>query len=812
MDRESHLLLELQRNSDASSLEVDYWSLFRQFRSDVSPELSKTDWLFPEFTPHDEDRHIRSLLRLTDELLGEGLISRLNVCEQFILACSLYGHDWGMAVSRDERDDILLLAKDNQAVESTFCLLPDEANSIRELMAAGNLAVGDVTDEVFRDYVRQTHPARGKCRINAWFHEGRRRLGEAIGVVSEGHWYDIEQVRKLSRTESVDSHTVNLVALTAYMRLIDLLDIAENRTPYKLWKFINPRDPFSAMEWKKHEALSPVKVEQSPGGNRVVLVHGSTDDYRVEANLEDMRRWCEKQFNDNRGLFVELGDRFDPALSWVEWKVEAIGFTPAHVRFDFDRDRTFDLIAAEIYENDPFVFLRELTQNAIDAILLRRDLTSKIDSSLVFTAGLIEIEVVTDELTPTQIHVKDNGIGMDLDTVRRYLAVAGRSYYRSSDFDNLNLSMSPISRFGIGLLSCFMVANELKIASRKDRLVANCEGLAIEIPHIRHQFHIRGSSQDWTGTKVSVLLCEDKVRELSDGAFTVDNICEFVQTVAGLSPVPIRISHNGVVIRTLPAVTFDENLGFAGDDGQPRFSLNREVVFGLTNVDGANAVFGEEKRLAIRKRVVNFDIEATVAYLERRSDVFPLPPQGQPKSHFLDTASNVVWQTKWKNKNDTKSSVTASWETNHFERVFMNGILVPNAELQINWGGYQLPEPRVTVNIKPSNDATRTSVSRRTLTCSPESIGDAITDAFDSRICGEFANRFESSTPKERVLVLSRVLRARHMNPMRLAKCWSVEQWPIPVFTSSETRCELVRDIKAPSESSRTLSSQSRTE
>lgn len=52
----------------------------------------------------------------------------------------------------------------------------------------------------------------------------------------------------------------------------------------------------------------------------------------------------------------------------------------------------------------------------------------------------------------------DNGIGMDEYVVSNYLAKVGRSYYGSKDFKILGLKMDPISRFGIGILSCFTVA------------------------------------------------------------------------------------------------------------------------------------------------------------------------------------------------------------------------------------------------------------------------------------------------------------------------------------------------------------------
>ena len=49
---------------------------------------------------------------------------------------------------------------------------------------------------------------------------------------------------------------------------------------------------------------------------------------------------------------------------------------------------------------------------------------------------------------------------MDEEIIKKYLLKIGRSYYQSDDFQKLqkehSIKNKPISRFGIGILSCFM--------------------------------------------------------------------------------------------------------------------------------------------------------------------------------------------------------------------------------------------------------------------------------------------------------------------------------------------------------------------
>ena len=69
------------------------------------------------------------------------------------------------------------------------------------------------------------------------------------------------------------------------------------------------------------------------------------------------------------------------------------------------------------------------------------------------------------------LEVTDNGIGMDQYIIDSYYSKVGSSFYKSADFYDLkSLSKSqftPTSRFGIGILSCFMVADTLVVDTRK---------------------------------------------------------------------------------------------------------------------------------------------------------------------------------------------------------------------------------------------------------------------------------------------------------------------------------------------------------
>jgi len=134
--------------------------------------------------------------------------------------------------------------------------------------------------------------------------------------------------------------------------------------------------------------------------------------------------------------------------------------------FGVDLRGVIDLLSRHIYSG-PEVFLRELLQNSRDAIVARSD------HGALDPAWGVRIRPATDT---SPFIVRDDGIGLAADEVADLLSTVGRSSKR----DVLDLRNSDfLGHFGIGLLSCFMVADEIEILSRKQgRLACVWHGLA----------------------------------------------------------------------------------------------------------------------------------------------------------------------------------------------------------------------------------------------------------------------------------------------------------------------------------------------
>jgi molecular chaperone HtpG len=117
-----------------------------------------------------------------------------------------------------------------------------------------------------------------------------------------------------------------------------------------------------------------------------------------------------------------------------------------------------DILSNHLYSS-PKVFIRELLQNGTDAISARQKETEKPD----FKNGKITIHVTEGEA----IRFSDNGIGLTEEEIHGFLAVIGQSSKR--DLSSGQIYEDYIGRFGIGLLSCFMVTDEITIRTRSEK-------------------------------------------------------------------------------------------------------------------------------------------------------------------------------------------------------------------------------------------------------------------------------------------------------------------------------------------------------
>ncbi len=124
-------------------------------------------------------------------------------------------------------------------------------------------------------------------------------------------------------------------------------------------------------------------------------------------------------------------------------------------RFKVNLGGMIEILSDHLYSS-PDVFIRELLQNAADAITGRREIE---DEEL---EGSIILEIEEEE----KLVFTDNGQGLT-EEIHRFLAIIGESSKR--ELEDRSVRRDYIGQFGIGLLSCFMVSDEICLITKSCR-------------------------------------------------------------------------------------------------------------------------------------------------------------------------------------------------------------------------------------------------------------------------------------------------------------------------------------------------------
>lgn len=185
-----------------------------------------------------------------------------------------------------------------------------------------------------------------------------------------------------------------------------------------------------------------------------------------------------------------------------------------------------DLLGRHIYSG-PRVYLRELLQNGRDAITARAELEGRLEP-----AWGVRVHPASAERP--EFRFVDDGIGLTAAEVGELLATVGRSSKR----DVFDLPREGfLGQFGIGLLSCFMVADRITVRSRSAR-----GGPAVEwVGHAGGTFTVREltdaeSAGLGIGTEVSLVPRPDEA-ELCSAATVRDLAVGYAEYL----PVPILV-------------------------------------------------------------------------------------------------------------------------------------------------------------------------------------------------------------------------------------------------------------------------------
>lgn len=458
-------------------------------------DLIGRNGIFDQYTKHDIS-HIDQLLVTAEWVIPEKTKQIMTPADWLMLVLAIYFHDMGMLVTKKE------FANRNQNAD--FLKYRGEYFG----MTDKNFTSSDEEERFFyQEYVRANHAKR----INNWINGNFNCLGvededdivceigeilehfspvfkRDLGKICESHHLDdLDDFGKYETCVHYGNgkcECVNLHYIAIILRTIDLLHITNDRTPSIQFRLINPTDSKSIVEWQKQQAVTAVIAQEPrdkegkinrtlPKDTIEVKAYFDKPDqaeafFGLSAYIMFMRAEIQKCYN-----WIQVSIRQEGTENYLyPWqkvddeKIETQGFEPHKLSFTVDQDSILKMLVGHTLYNDSSVVIRELIQNGLDAVKLQYCIENNVTNVASYISeGKVE---VTWSATTRLLTICDNGTGMTIQEVESYLLTVGVSKYRSDAFKKKYPDFPSISRFGIGILTCFLIADDVDITTNSN--------------------------------------------------------------------------------------------------------------------------------------------------------------------------------------------------------------------------------------------------------------------------------------------------------------------------------------------------------
>lgn len=306
-----------------------------------------------------------------------------------------------------------------------------------------------------------------------------------LAMICESHHKDdIEDFSKYKVKKmygNTENEKVNLNYVAIILRTADLLHITRDRTPSVARRLINVSNPVSVLEWEKQMAVRAVRPKDQRNEEGVVDNSKQKDTIEITAYF-DGAETAEAYFGLSSYLqytrkelakcceIVEKAQKREGAVGYEfpwrevdESQIEVNGFEKKKLQFTIAQDNILQLLVGHTLYNDSSVVVRELVQNGIDAVRLQTEYEKR--NGKDYSQGKVWVEWNS---VKRQLSFWDNGTGMSIQDVENYLLKVGASKYRDEVVKKQFPNFTSISHFGIGILTCFMVANDIDIVTSSD--------------------------------------------------------------------------------------------------------------------------------------------------------------------------------------------------------------------------------------------------------------------------------------------------------------------------------------------------------
>jgi hypothetical protein len=484
---------------------------------------------FPEYTDHSV-KHIELVLQTAVDLASPAGRGQLTAIDAAALAVGISLHDLGMYLTKDGFESLLsengrwrgieyfdrtswkILWSEFYAEATRFDgkklrqLFGDNYRPVRPLPAKG-AAWEDPDYLLVGDFLRRHHPrlaheialyglpAKDGRAVEICFtkNEDQLFLADVSGLVARSHGIDLRACidylhqKYKNRVDPRGSHPIYLAAL---LRIADYFQIQASRAPTARTEVTTFQSSISEGEWTVHQSVKD--INNTGGDPEAIVVIAEPKDVETFLKLKRWTTGLQRELDQTWAILGEVyGLQVHTGLSLLGLKIrrvksniddvseftKTVSYVPAQIAFETANADLPKLLVAPLYGDNPGIGIRELFQNAIDAVREFNDTASQRPDLLSLEryeqdADVILRIVLDAAELPEKIIVSDRGIGMTSEIIQNYFLRAGASFRQSDAWRREHEDREGHSRvlrtgrFGVGALAAFLLGDEIEITTR----------------------------------------------------------------------------------------------------------------------------------------------------------------------------------------------------------------------------------------------------------------------------------------------------------------------------------------------------------
>lgn len=318
-------------------------------------------------------------------------------------------------------------------------------------------------------------------------------LADVAGLIARSHGMHLRTcIDYLDQKyqNRINPRRVHVVFLSILLRLADYFQIQSSRAPTERTEVVSFQSQLSEKEWRVHQAVKDIH-NTSGDPEAIVVVAEPLDVFtylKIKTWLTGVQEELDRswailgevyglQAHNNLNLLGLKIRRVKSNLDDEESFSRSVTYIPAQIAFEAANADLLKLLVGPLYSNNPAIGLRELIQNAVDAVrefedsVLRHPELKKVNRYKQEADVLLFVKC-DDELIPSEVVITDRGIGMTAEIVRNYFLKAGASFRRSNAWRLEHEDAEGRSRvfrtgrFGVGALAAFLLGNEIEVVTR----------------------------------------------------------------------------------------------------------------------------------------------------------------------------------------------------------------------------------------------------------------------------------------------------------------------------------------------------------